>query len=331
MNPAIPAPMRTAFAAMSWPWRASLGRPSCAIPAGTSCPATTGKMASARRRPDRRGWTWPGYRPRPTSLAPTSSWTGAALSDLRRSHGYEAPHGIKFWCLGNELDGPWQICAKTAQEYGRIAQETAKLMRLVDPGVVLAACGSSHHGMPTFGQWEDPVLEHCFDEVDFISLHTYFESPHHPSAEFLANIDQMNLFIEDTVAVADSVAARKHSHKRIMLSFDEWNVWYKARTLADRRKPGWPQAPRLIEEVYNHEDALAVGGALIVMMNNADRVKTACMAQLVNVIGPIMTEPGGSAWRQTIFHPFAQASRFARGRVLRPVIRSPGYESKTFP
>ncbi|MCW5259545.1 alpha-N-arabinofuranosidase [Verminephrobacter eiseniae] len=256
---------------------------------------------------------------------------GTALSDLRRSHGYEAPHGIKFWCLGNELDGPWQICAKTAQEYGRIAQETAKLMRLVDPGVVLAACGSSNHGMPTFGQWEDTVLEHCFDEVDFISLHTYFENPHHSSAEFLANIDQMNRFIEDTVAVADSVAARKHSHKRIMLSFDEWNVWYKARTLDDRRKPGWPQAPRLIEEVYNHEDALAVGGALIVMMNNADRVKTACMAQLVNVIGPIMTEPGGAAWRQTIFHPFAQASRFAHGRVLRPVIRSPGYESKTFP
>jgi alpha-N-arabinofuranosidase len=116
-----------------------------------------------------------------------------------------------------------------------------------------------------------------------------------------------------------------------MLSFDEWNVWYKARTLDDRRKPGWPQAPRLIEEVYNHEDALAVGGALIVMMNNADRVKTACMAQLVNVIGPIMTEPGGPAWRQTIFHPFAQAARYARGRVLRPVIHSPTYQAKTFP
>ena len=256
---------------------------------------------------------------------------GTALSDLRKEHGYDKPHDIKFWCLGNELDGPWQICAKTADEYGRIAQETAKLMRLVDPSVVLAACGSSKHDMPTFGKWEDTVLEHCFDNVDFISLHAYFENPHSSTAEFLGNIDQMDLFIKEIVAVADSVAARKHSHKRIMLSFDEWNVWYKARTLDDKRKPGWPEAPRLIEEVYNHEDALAVGGALIVMMNNADRVKTACIAQLVNVIGPIMTEPGGAAWRQTIFHPFAQASRFARGKVLRPVITSPTYVSKTFP
>lgn len=256
---------------------------------------------------------------------------GTTLSELRKSHGHEKPHDIKFWCLGNELDGPWQIGAKTAEEYGRIAQETAKVMRWVDPSVVLAACGSSKHDMPTFGQWEDTVLEHCFDNVDFISLHAYFENPHDSTAEFLGNIDQMELFIKEIVAVADSVAARKHSHKRIMLSFDEWNVWYKARTLADRRKPGWPQAPRLIEEIYNHEDALAVGGALIVMMNNADRVKTACMAQLVNVIGPIMTEPGGPAWRQTIFHPFAQAARYARGRVLRPVIHSPTYTSKTFP
>jgi alpha-N-arabinofuranosidase len=256
---------------------------------------------------------------------------GTTLSDLRRSHGYEQPHDIKFWCLGNELDGPWQICAKTADEYGRIAKETAKLMRLVDPSVILAACGSSKHDMPTYGAWENTVLDHCFENVDFISLHAYFENPHDSTAEFLGNIDKMNLFIKEIAAVADSVAARKHSHKRIMLSFDEWNVWYKARTMAHRKVPGWPEAPRLIEEVYNFEDALAVGGALIVMMNNADRVKTACMAQLVNVIGPIMTEPGGPAWRQTIFFPFAHASRFAKGRVLRPAITSPTYQAMTYP
>ncbi|MCW5220978.1 arabinosylfuranosidase ArfA [Verminephrobacter aporrectodeae] len=257
--------------------------------------------------------------------------TGTRLSDLRREHGYEKPHDIKFWCLGNEMDGPWQIGQKTADEYGRIAKETAKLMRMVDPRVQLAACGSSTHDMPTFGSWEDTVLGHCFDEVDFISLHTYFENPHDSTAEFLGNIEQTELFIREVAAVADSVAARKHSTKRIMLSVDEWNVWYKARSIDHRRKPGWPEAPRLVEEVYNQEDALAVGGALIVMMNNADRVKTACLAQLANVIGPIMTEPGGAAWRQTIFHPFAQASRYARGRVLRPVIHSPAYQAKTFP
>ena len=255
---------------------------------------------------------------------------GTALSDLRRGHGYEHPHGIKFWCLGNEMDAPWQICMKTPDEYGQLARETAKLMRLVDPGVQLAACGSSKHDVPTFGSWEDRVLSHCFDEVDFISLHHYFENPHDSTAEFLGNIDRTEWFIKEVLAVADSVAARKHSRKRIMLSIDEWNVWYKARSAAHCRQPGWPQAPRLLEEVYNHEDALAVGGALIVMMNNADRVKIACLAQLVNAIGAIMTEPGGAAWRQTIFHPFSQAARHARGRVLRPVIVSPCYAARTF-
>jgi alpha-N-arabinofuranosidase len=256
---------------------------------------------------------------------------GTALSDLRKSHGAATPHDIKFWCLGNEMDGPWQICSKTAEEYGRIAHETAKLMRLVDPTIQLAACGSSAHNMPTYGQWEDTVLEHCFDDVDFISLHTYFENRGDSTSEFFGCIEQMDRSIKEIVAVADGVAARKHSAKRIMLSFDEWNVWYKARSINDLRKPGWPQAPRLLEEIYNTEDALVVGGALIVMMNNADRVKVACLAQLVNVIGPIMTEPGGPAWRQTIFYPFAQATRFAHGKVLRPVIESPSYETKTHP
>jgi alpha-N-arabinofuranosidase len=250
---------------------------------------------------------------------------------LRREHGYEKPHDIKFWCLGNEMDGPWQICRKTADEYGRVALETAKLMRSVDPTIQLSVCGSSTHDMPTYGIWEDRVLEHTFEHVDFISLHTYFENRRDSTAEFFGNIDVMDLFIKEIVSVSDSVAARKHSSKRIMLSFDEWNVWYKARTINDLRKPGWPEAPRLIEEVYNHEDALVVGGALITMINNADRVKAACLAQLVNVIGPIMTEPGGRAWRQTIFYPFSLTSKFGHGTVLRPVIDSPSYEAETFP
>ncbi|MEO8154590.1 MAG: alpha-N-arabinofuranosidase [Rhizobacter sp.] len=256
---------------------------------------------------------------------------GTQLSDLRRAHGSDKPHDIRLWCLGNEMDGPWQIGRKTADEYGRLALETAKLMRAVDPTIQLAACGSSHHQMPTYGVWEDTVLEHCFDEVDYISLHTYFENKLDSTEEFFGNIETTDTFIKEIVAVADSVAARRHSRKRIMLSFDEWNVWYKARSVSDLRKPGWPQAPRLIEEVYNHEDALVNGGALMTLLNNADRVKIACLAQLVNVIGPIMTEPGGPAWRQTIFYPFALTSRHAHGRVLKPVISSPSYEAKTFP
>ncbi|MDI4635644.1 alpha-N-arabinofuranosidase [Pelomonas sp. V22] len=258
--------------------------------------------------------------------------SGTALSDLRRSHGYEQPHGIRFWCLGNEMDGPWQICRKTPDEYGRLAQETAKLMKMVDPTVELAACGSSAYDMPTYGVWEDRVLEHCFEQVDYLSLHSYFVKPptDTSSESFFAQIETNARYIEDTIAVADAVAARKRSSKRLMLSFDEWNVWYRARHGEHMKREGWPEAPRLLEEVYTAEDALLIGGMLTMMMNHADRLKVACLAQLVNVIGPIMTEPGGPAWRQTIFHPFAQAARWARGTVLRPAIQSPGYANEKY-
>ena len=195
---------------------------------------------------------------------------GTYWSDLRRRSGYEKPHKVKYWALGNEMDGPWQICRKTADEYGRIAQETGKLMRMVDPTIQLSACGSSMWDMPTYGTWEDTVLDHCFEQVDFLSLHSYFMNPHDSTEEYFGNIELTDNFIKQTVAIADAVAARKRSAKRIMLSFDEWNVWYKARSIEDLRKPGWPVAPRLIEEVYNYEDALVVGGALITLMNNCE-------------------------------------------------------------
>ena len=257
--------------------------------------------------------------------------SGSQLSELRRKHGYDKPHDVKFWCLGNEMDGPWQIGAKTAHEYGRLAHETAKVMRWVDPSIELAACGSSNREMATYARWEYEVLDHCFDHVDFISLHTYFTNPHDSTAEFLGNIELLDYFIKEVASIADAVAATRRSPKRIMLSLDEWNVWYKARSHSDLRKPGWPEHPRLIEEVYNVEDALLIGGALITLLNNCDRVKAACMAQLVNIIGPIMTEPGGPAWRQTIFHPFALTARYARGRVLRTLAGSPTYAGKASP
>jgi alpha-L-arabinofuranosidase len=251
---------------------------------------------------------------------------GTALSDLRAAHGWPQPHAVKFWCLGNEMDGPWQMEAKTAEQYGRVAVEAAKMMKWVDPSIELTACGSSAHNMLTFGRWEDTVLEHVFDHVEFISLHTYINNFADDTAAFLASPDLMDSFIDEVVAIADGVAARRRSAKRIMLSFDEWNVWYRTRrTREDLSRPGWPVAPPLLEEVYTVEDALVLGGACIALLNHADRVKAACLAQLVNVIAPIMTETGGPAWRQTIFHPFAQMSRLGRGRVLRAQIDSPTY------
>jgi alpha-L-arabinofuranosidase len=254
---------------------------------------------------------------------------GTYYSDLRKSHGFEKPHDIKFWCLGNEMDGPWQICAKTAQEYGRAAQETAKVMKWVDPTVELTACGSSQRLMPTYARWEYEVLDTCFDQVDYISLHHYMRNDSNDIKEFFAEIEALDYFIKEVAAIADAVAATRRSKKRIMLSLDEWNIWYKAHTPDDLKKPGWPKAPPLLEEIYNFEDALVLGGALIVMMNNADRLKAGCLAQLVNVIGPIMTETGGPAWRQTIFFPFADCTRLAHGEVLKLKVDTTTFESKS--
>jgi alpha-L-arabinofuranosidase len=251
---------------------------------------------------------------------------GTALSDLRRANGREQPHGVKFWCLGNEMDGPWQMGAKTPAEYGRIAVEAAKMMKWVDPTIELAACGSSARNMPTFGTWEEVVLEHCFDHVEYISLHTYLNNYAGDTPAFLASPDLMDTSIEEVVAIADAVAKRRGSNKRIMLSFDEWNVWYRTRRRPeDRVKAGWPVAPAILEEVYTMQDALAFGGACIALLNHADRVTAACLAQLVNAIAPIMTITGGPAWRQTIFYPFTQMSNLGRGRVLRAEIDAPTY------
>lgn len=256
---------------------------------------------------------------------------GTAWSDLRRSHGWEKPHDIKFWCLGNEVDGPWQMEHKTAREYGRVATESAKMMKWVDPSLELAACGSSARNMPTFGAWEREVLEHCFEHVEFISLHTYLNNYADDMPSFLASADLMDSFIEEVVSIADAVAAERRSSKRLMLSFDEWNVWYRTRGKKEGRTvPGWPVAPKILEEIYTMGDALAFGGACISLLNHADRVKAACLAQLVNAIAPIMTETGGPAWRQTIFYPFAQMSNLGRGRVLRSRVESPTYATSYY-
>jgi alpha-L-arabinofuranosidase len=255
--------------------------------------------------------------------------SGSYWSDLRISHGYKEAHNIKTWCLGNEMDGPWQIGSKTAVEYGRIACETAKVMKWVDPTIELVACGSSALGMPTFPEWEATVLEHTYDHVDYISLHQYYGNRDNDSSNFLAQSLGMDKFIHTVIATADYVQAKKRGKKQIHLSFDEWNVWYHSND-ADRKIEPWAVAPPQLEDIYNHEDALLVGCMLISMLKRADRVKMACMAQLVNVIAPIMTANGGAAWKQTIYYPYMHASVFGRGTVLVPLIKSPKYDAKDY-
>ncbi|MGV9696744.1 arabinosylfuranosidase ArfA [Streptomyces sp. NPDC003470] len=256
--------------------------------------------------------------------------SGTALSDLRAEHGDKDPFGIRLWCLGNEMDGPWQTGHKTAAEYGRVAAETARAMRQIDPGVELVACGSSGQSMETFAAWEATVLEETYDLVDHISLHAYYEPLDGDVDSFLASAVDMESFIENVVATCDHVGARLKSKKRINLSFDEWNVWYMSRSLSEVSALDWPEAPRLLEDSYSVTDAVVLGSLLIALLRHADRVTVACLAQLVNVIAPIMTEPGGPAWRQTTFFPFAQASRYGRGEVLDVRVDSPAYETRKY-
>ncbi len=252
--------------------------------------------------------------------------SGTYYSDLRIKHGVKDPHNIKLWCLGNEMDGPWQIGHRTAQEYGLIAARAGHIMKLVDPSIECVACGSSSLGMPTFGEWEATVLKESYDTTDYLSLHQYYGNHENDTPNFLASSVAMDQFISQVVSICDYVKAVKKSKKSINLSFDEWNVWYHSNE-QDKKLEKWVEHPHQLEDIYNFEDLLLVGSMLITLLRHADRVKIACLAQLVNVIAPIMTSDTGS-FRQTIFYPYMHASIYGRGEVLNTIVKVDTYESK---
>lgn len=257
---------------------------------------------------------------------------GTTLSELRAANGRPDPFAVSMWCLGNEMDGPWQLGHRSADDYGKLAAQTARAMRSFDPSLELVVCGSSSRSMPTFGEWERVVLTHTYDEVDYISCHAYYED-RGDRASFLASGVDMDSFIETVVATADHVKAVRQSSKTINVSFDEWNIWFNDRFEKVDKIQGidnWPIAPRLLEDVYTVTDAVVFGSLLISLLKHADRVTSASLAQLVNVIAPIMTEPGGGAWRQTTFFPFAAASRHARGQAIAAVIEAPSYSTAVY-
>ena len=244
---------------------------------------------------------------------------GTAWSDLRIRNGHREPHAIRYWCIGNEMDGDWQIGHLDAAAYGRKARETIKLMRWTDESIRVVVCGSSSPKMPSYPEWDRIVLEHTYDLADYLSLHRYYENQGDDDA-FLASFRDMDLFIESAAATCDYVKALTRSRKTMPLSFDEWNIWYQSR---QTRRTSWDTAPRLLEDRYSLLDALAFGGLALSLLNHADRVRIACLAQLVNVIAPIAAEPGGPAWRQTTFYPFRDVSLHGRGTALRPVATGP--------
>ncbi len=257
---------------------------------------------------------------------------GSYLSDLRIKNGAKDPFNIKLWCLGNEMDGPWQMGSKTAYEYGRIANESAKMMKWVDNDIELVACGSSGRGMPTFGEWEYTMLSECYDNIDYVSLHRYYGNPHNDTEDFLASTMDLEDFIRTVASICDTVKGRKNSKKNVHLSLDEWNVWYHSNQADQKlyKTEPWGNALPLLEDIYNFEDALLVGLMLITILRNADRVKIACMAQLVNVIAPIMTRAGGSAWAQTIYYPLMQAATMGQGISLMPIMTTGKHDTSHF-
>ena len=258
--------------------------------------------------------------------------SGSYWSDLRIKNGAKKPFDIKLWCLGNEMDGPWQMGQKTAYEYGRTANEAAKMMKWVDPTIELVACGSCAHDMPTFGSWEYEVLNECYSNVDYVSLHRYYGNPTGDTPGFLARSMDLDDFIKEVIAICDAVKGKKHAKKKLNLSFDEWNVWYHSNE-QDReiqKADKWGRALPLLEDIYNFEDALLAGAILITFLKNADRVKVACLAQLVNVIAPIMTREGGGCWAQTIYWPFMHASKYGRGTALRALVDTPVYDCSDY-
>ncbi|MFO1500248.1 MAG: alpha-N-arabinofuranosidase [Verrucomicrobiota bacterium] len=243
---------------------------------------------------------------------------GTRWSELRRAHGYETPHKVRSWCLGNEMDGPWQMGHMPAREYGRKARDAARQMRVLDPQLQLIACGSSNTILPTYLVWDREVLEECYDQVDGLSLHNYYGNTAaltgNDSRRYLAMNLDMERQIREVAAVCDYVQGVLKSPKRLWLSFDEWNVWYRARggLFANGQRTF---APRLLEEVYNLEDALLVGGFVNTLLREAARVRVGCLAQIVNVIAPLVTNDQ-AVLRQSIYYPYAWALRYARGRVL---------------
>lgn len=258
---------------------------------------------------------------------------GTRYSELRKSHGVETPYGIKMWCLGNEMDGEWQIGHKSAYEYGRLAAEAGKAMKLVDPNIELIVCGSSLSSMPSCPEWDMEILEQTYDVVDYVALHQYYGGQEKGTGAFLAQTLDMEEQIRTLRAAAQVVKKKKHSRKEMKFSVDEWGVWTVPSQAVNREveERPWQTAPAISEQIYTLEDALLFAGMQMVMLRNADVIKIACQSLLTNVSACIMTEKGKGMWLQTIYYPFFCFANYARGTVLCCEVLGDTYACRDFP
>ena len=251
--------------------------------------------------------------------------TGTVYGDLRARNGHVDPYGVKYWCVGNEMDGSWQIGQLPADEYGRKALEAAKMMRWHDPSIETVLCGSSHARMPTYPDWDRTTLEIAWEHVNYHSMHYYATNRDNDTASYLALSADFENCVDTLTGVLRYVKAKKRSKHDVYLSWDEWNVWYK-----DRSNDGnWTEAPHLSEEVYNLEDALVVAQWLNVFLRKSDVIKIACIAQIVNVISPLTTTCD-SLLKHTTYYPLLLFSKLATGIALDVNVKSPTYQTEKF-
>jgi alpha-N-arabinofuranosidase len=251
--------------------------------------------------------------------------TDTRWAQARRDNGSPEPHAVKMWCLGNEMDGPWQAGHMPAEQYALKARNAARLMRGLDPSIELIAAGSSGRQMETYLEWDRTVLETCWDDIEFISAHRYSSNAANNTPEFLAEGVVIDSILDDYAGLIAYVKGVKQSDHDVHVSFDEWNVWYKERGgVAQDGK--WDTSPALLEEVYNLEDALVCAQYMNSFIRRADVVKVACLAQLVNVIAAVLTRTDGML-KQSIYYPFALYSKHATGISLTPAVHGDTYDA----
>lgn len=257
---------------------------------------------------------------------------GTYWSDLRIANGHKEPYNVKYWCLGNEMEGSWQAGHLSAEDYTKKALEAAKIMHWVDPTIKLIACGSSYETLPTYLEWDRVMLKDLFKQVDYLSTHNYTMNAGQGTRNYLASYQQLDTHIKNSKKVIDYVKAQGKFKKDIKICLDEWNVWnfqdIKMESLSDldgittfdmTSAEKWEIAPPILQEKYSLLDALTFGGLGIALLKNADTVEIACLAQLINVIAPITTQKGGGILKQSTYYPFELLSEYGRGTVMQTV------------
>ena len=251
---------------------------------------------------------------------------GPFYAELRKKHGYPEPYNVKYWSLGNEMDGPWQMGHMNAEDYTKKAREAAKLMVRTSPGIKLIAAGSSNYRAgadPDY--WNQTILHELKDVIDYIALHIYTGNIDSNYYNFISTplvLEQRTRIVKGMINQAMQTADRGNRDP-IYIAWDEYNVWYRA------RRGDAARGKRALEEKYNLEDALVIAGFLNAFIRNADVVKMANMAQLVNVIAPIFTNETGM-FKQTIFYPLQLFANNAYGTSLDVLVDCKKYNTPKF-